>query len=84
MAKVCVRSSASRTCLLFRAFQTALRVAIGFKTIVLDGDWEGKPIHREAKAFYCEYTKHWHDVEDYLSKSFGGRYYIDEFVKEVK
>ena len=56
----------------------------GFKTIVLDGDCEGKPIHREAKAFYCEYTKHWYDVEEYQSKPFGGRYYIDEFVKEVK
>ena len=56
----------------------------GFKTIVLDGDCEGKHIHEEAKAFYCEYTKHWYNVDHYLSKPFGNQYYIDEFVKEVK
>ena len=56
----------------------------GFKTIVLDGDSEGNHIHEEAKAFYCEYTKHWHNVDAYLSRPFENRYYIDEFVKEVK
>ena len=56
----------------------------GFKTIVLDGESDGKHIHAEGKAFYCEYTKHWYDVEFYLNRPDAGRHYIDEFVVGVK
>ena len=31
-----------------------------------------------------EYTKHWYNVDHYISKPFGNQYYIDEFVKEVR
>jgi len=56
----------------------------GFKTVVLDGEYEGKPVHEEVKAFYCAYTKHWHGVEKYLQAPYHGRYLIDEMIKEVK
>lgn len=56
----------------------------GFRTVVLDGDCNGKHIHDESECFYCEYTKRWYSKNNYITAPFHEMYCGEEFIKEIK
>jgi len=56
----------------------------GFKTVVMDGENNGKHIHDEPECFWCEYTKRWYPKDMYIERPWEERYCAEEFIKEVK
>lgn len=56
----------------------------GFKTVVLDGDNNGKHIHDEPLCFYCEYTKRWYPKNAYITSPYHEISCGEEFIKEIK
>lgn len=57
----------------------------GFPTVVLDATLaNGQHLHQEPACFWCEYTKRWYPVDEYISDPSRHRCCGEEFIKEIK
>lgn len=55
-----------------------------FKVVVLDGDFNGKHIHDEPVAFWCETTKRWYPKKEYILSPLREISCDDNFIREIK
>lgn len=57
----------------------------GFLTVVLDATLaDGQNLHQELECFWCEYTKRWYPVDEYISDQSRHRYCAEDFITEVR
>lgn len=57
----------------------------GFTTVVLDATLaDGQHLHQEPACFWCEYTKRWYPVDEYISDPSRHRYCAEDFITEVR
>lgn len=57
----------------------------GFTTVVLDATLaDGQHLHQEPACFWCEYTKRWYPVDEYISDPYYHRCCAEDFITEVR
>lgn len=57
----------------------------GFTTVVLDATLaDGQHLHQEPACFWCEYTKRWYPVDEYISDPSRHWCCAEDFITEVR
>lgn len=56
---------------------------IGFSTVMIDRTENGRQLHDERKCFYCDFTKRWYPVDEYVASPNLEAYCPEEFITKV-